>query len=173
MRKKLIYLIAATLLILLFTASSYAEDIGKWRCDEGLPSTITIYSSEGIYYFKQVYDDKSFSNLNVKLKKVGNKFIMENSPTGDYCLINSNTLKCYDNSGLTFEASPIKTLNKPLAEPTAGLSCYEIGVKFGRCGTLSLKGKACSPDDDIVVPERCRGKADTNKGIYDGTKSVY
>jgi hypothetical protein len=161
------------LIILLFATTSYAGDIGTWRCDEGLPSTITIYSSKGTYYFKQVFDDKSFSDLIVKLKKVGNKYIMEGSPTGDYCLINNGTLKGYDNSGPTFEASQINKPKKALSDSTAGLPCYEIGVMFGRCATLSMKGKPCYPSDDIVVPERCRGKADTNKGIIDGTKSVY
>ena len=56
---------------------------------------------------------------------------------------------------------------------TKGLSCYEIGYKYGKCATLVLKGGSCSASDDIVVPKRCRGVPEKDRGIVDGTKSVY
>lgn len=51
--------------------------------------------------------------------------------------------------------------------------CYELGVRFGRCGTLALKGQRCNPEDDIVMPERCRNKDETLRGITDGQRSVW
>lgn len=56
---------------------------------------------------------------------------------------------------------------------TNRLSCYEIGYRFGKCATLSMKGKVCAPQDDISVPTRCRNNAETQRGISDGTRSVY
>jgi hypothetical protein len=47
------------------------------------------------------------------------------------------------------------------------LPCYDIGVKFGTCSYLSMKGHPCPRGTDIIVPERCRGKAETQRGIED------
>jgi len=56
---------------------------------------------------------------------------------------------------------------------TKGLSCYEVGYKYGKCATLVLKGGSCSRSDDIVVPKRCVGVPEKDRGIADGTKAVY
>lgn len=57
--------------------------------------------------------------------------------------------------------------------PLEGLSCYEIGVRFGRCATMSMKGLSCRPGDDVIVPPRCRNNENTNNGIRDGAISVW
>ncbi len=56
---------------------------------------------------------------------------------------------------------------------TRGESCYELGYKFGLCATKSMHGIPCIPDNDFVMPERCRGKEETHKGIKAGAKAVY
>lgn len=59
-------------------------------------------------------------------------------------------------------------------EQAIGLeSCYELGHRYGLCATKSLNGIPCKPENDIVIPERCRGKKETNRGIKAGTKAVY
>jgi len=50
--------------------------------------------------------------------------------------------------------------------------CYDYGYRVGRCSAMALNGLKCDPADDIVVPERCRGKDETLKGISAGSKSV-
>jgi len=52
-------------------------------------------------------------------------------------------------------------------------NCYELGYRYGLCGTKSMHGIPCKPENDIVLPKRCRGKTETNRGIKAGTKAVY
>lgn len=60
------------------------------------------------------------------------------------------------------------------ANPANGAeSCYELGYRYGLCATKSLHGIPCKPENDIVIPERCRGKAETNRGTKAGVKAVY
>jgi len=58
------------------------------------------------------------------------------------------------------------------SKPTPVTSCYELGYLYGRCATRSMTGLSCEPGTDIVIPERCRGKAETQRGIEAGIKSV-
>ena len=53
------------------------------------------------------------------------------------------------------------------------VNCYEMGKKFGRCGTQVLFELPFNNDDDIIIPEECRGTPETNRGIMDGVKEVY
>jgi rRNA maturation protein Nop10 len=59
------------------------------------------------------------------------------------------------------------------SQQRAPANCYDLGFKYGRCATLTMKEKKCDPSDDIVIPERCRGMEETTRGIRDGTKSVW
>lgn len=54
-----------------------------------------------------------------------------------------------------------------------GESCYQLGFRYGRCGTMALKGYQCDSSDDIVMPVECRGLPETDRGTRDGVKSVY
>ena len=36
-----------------------------------------------------------------------------------------------------------------------------------------MYGIACKPENDIVIPTRCRGKEETDRGIKAGVKTVY
>jgi hypothetical protein len=56
---------------------------------------------------------------------------------------------------------------------TRGLSCFEIGYRYGKCAALALAGKSCNPKDDVIIPERCRSNEETKRGIEEGVKSVY
>lgn len=58
------------------------------------------------------------------------------------------------------------------SKSTPVISCYELGYLYGRCATRSMAGLSCELGTDIVIPERCRGKAETQRGIEAGIKSV-
>lgn len=51
-------------------------------------------------------------------------------------------------------------------------SCYQLGYRYGKCGARSLRGLSCSPQDDIVIPERCRGMSETREGINAGARGA-
>lgn len=52
-------------------------------------------------------------------------------------------------------------------------SCYQLGYRFGFCATKSLHDIPCNPENDFAMPERCRGKTETNRGIEAGVREVY
>ena len=52
-------------------------------------------------------------------------------------------------------------------------SCYDLGYRYGMCATKSMQGIPCKPENDIVIPARCRGKEETDRGIKAGAKAVY
>jgi len=162
------------LLILLFLSSTVvqAAELGKWVDDgaSGIGTVYTLNQSKGSYHLIRVHKDGSKGNL--KVKKSGNKFI-HSGENAYYIISNSGSLKCYDQEGLVFEARSVDQPRAVERDTSGGQSCYSLGVKYGRCATLSLKGKACNPSDDIVIPPRCRGNADTQRGIETGTRSVF
>ncbi|MCG2759288.1 MAG: hypothetical protein L6263_12770 [Desulfobacteraceae bacterium] len=51
-------------------------------------------------------------------------------------------------------------------------SCYELGYRFGKCAAKSMKGMICDPENDFVMPPRCRNKPETNEGMTAGLKSL-
>jgi len=53
------------------------------------------------------------------------------------------------------------------------LSCYDLGFRYGKCATRSLKGLSCRPENDIIIPERFLGNEETQGGIDAGVRSVY
>jgi hypothetical protein len=72
----------------------------------------------------------------------------------------------------TEEIKPAKKKIKKTKKKSDGASCYQLGYRYGRCGTRSYLGLSCSPKDDIVIPERCRGLTTTHTGKNDGARSV-
>lgn len=56
---------------------------------------------------------------------------------------------------------------------TNKINCYELGFKYGSCTARSMKGLACKPETDIVIPENCRNSEEALAGIKDGTKSEW
>jgi hypothetical protein len=51
--------------------------------------------------------------------------------------------------------------------------CFELGIRYGKCATLSMFGQACDTNDDIVMPLDCRGKAETKNGVRTGVRAAY
>jgi len=68
--------------------------------------------------------------------------------------------------------TPISS-KKVSATPASFESCYQLGYRYSKCATKSMKGLPCDPENDIIIPERCRGKEETQRGIDAGVRSVY
>ena len=51
-------------------------------------------------------------------------------------------------------------------------SCYNLNYRFGRCVAMAQNGYPCKPEDDFVMPERCRGGADADRGLKAGMESI-
>ena len=52
-------------------------------------------------------------------------------------------------------------------------SCFNLGYRYGLCATNAMHEIPCKPENDIILPARCRGKAETKRGIKAGAKAVY
>ncbi|MCX7634970.1 MAG: hypothetical protein N2Z74_04415 [Syntrophales bacterium] len=73
------------------------------------------------------------------------------------------------------QAGPAAT--KPeQAQPQDGAGksgCYDIAYKVGRCAAKTMSNLPCAPGEDIPLPQECKGRPETDKGLADGRKSVY
>ena len=76
--------------------------------------------------------------------------------------------KVYFYKAKVAEQKRVKEIKRPKV-----LSCYELGYRFGRCATRSMKGLPCEPGTDISIPARCKSREDTKRGIEDGVRSAY
>ena len=161
------------------------ETLGVWE-NNFLNGTITIYKNEKGLFFKEVFynSDNSYNSelterLVVKNILNTNRLIISGNSYGDYFVIEEDgNLGMYDDEGLIDTAINKSKKQNYKSKPkkntySRSSSCYGLGYKYGRCATMVLKGRKCDPDDDIIIPVRCRGKQETQKGITDGTKSVW
>ena len=57
-------------------------------------------------------------------------------------------------------------------EPYTIVLCYDLGYRWSKCAARSLKKLPCRPENDIIIPERCRDEEETQRGINDG-KLIY
>ena len=51
---------------------------------------------------------------------------------------------------------------------TKGLSCYEVGYRYGVCVGSELSGKKYPQEYNFVTPERCRNNEENAKGVAAG-----
>lgn len=56
---------------------------------------------------------------------------------------------------------------------TKGLSCYDVGYRYGHTATSSMKGRPVNTSWDFAVPERCRNDSSTQSGITAGTRAAW
>ncbi len=73
--------------------------------------------------------------------------------------------------GGTPSSSPAPALETSTSQSTSG-SCYNLGYRYGKCVGRSMKELACAPGNDIVIPQECENKPETNRGIKAGFASV-
>lgn len=117
------------------------------------------------------------------------KFLSPTSATGDYYLILENgDLAIRDKDGENaiepkhislFPTGQSKSVQPSKIEDpkTVGLSCYDIGYRYGYTGTSSMKRKPVNPSWNFAVPERCKIDSEINsdavRGISAGTRAVW
>lgn len=142
----------------------------------GISYTIKLYVDNGSYSIKISYRDGSGSTETCESYSLPNgiKLVCNNHRFNDYYLLNKNNdLEQRDDEGivdvLKNKIKPKNTIKSTGNEE----SCYSLGERFGRCSGLVLKGKTCPPEDDFEMPERCRNKDETEKGIKHGLGSVW
>lgn len=51
-------------------------------------------------------------------------------------------------------------------------SCFQLGIRYGRCATRAFLGKKCSAQDDIEKPERCMSDPSFEKGLEVGAREA-
>jgi len=51
-------------------------------------------------------------------------------------------------------------------------SCYELGYRYGLCAAKRHQNIQCKRKNDIVIPKRCRGKSETEKGLVVGISEI-
>lgn len=51
-------------------------------------------------------------------------------------------------------------------------SCYDLGYRYGRCAAKRHQNIQCERKNDIVIPKRCRGKSETEKGMVVGIAEI-
>jgi len=51
-------------------------------------------------------------------------------------------------------------------------SCYELGYRYGLCAAKRHQNIQCMRKNDIVIPQRCRGKSETEKGLVVGISEI-
>lgn len=116
------------------------------------------------------------------------KFLSPTSPTGDYYVILENgDLAIRDKDGEnaikprhigvfpTAQSTPVRQ-SKIENSKTVGLTCYDIGYRYGHDATSSMKGKQIDPASDFAVPARCKIGPEINsdavRGISAGTRAA-
>jgi len=62
---------------------------------------------------------------------------------------------------------------KPVSREELNESCYDLGYRYGLCATKAMHEIPCKLENDIIIPARCRGKAETKRGVKAGAKAVY
>lgn len=112
------------------------------------------------------------------------KFLSRTSPSGDYYLIQPNgDLSVRDRDG-EIELEPkhaalwptkqSKSTQQSKAEDakTKGLTCYDVGYRYGHTAASSMKGKRVDPSWDFATPTRCKDDVSTQNGIQAGTRAA-
>jgi len=61
---------------------------------------------------------------------------------------------------------------KPDAKSKLIKRCYELGYRYGLCAAKKINSLQCERKNDIVIPDRCRGKSETEKGMVVGIAEV-
>jgi len=52
-------------------------------------------------------------------------------------------------------------------------SCYRIGYRFGRCAAQVMLNDTCARQQDLEMPERCKGLKETEDGTRAGTRELF
>lgn len=69
--------------------------------------------------------------------------------------------------------TPARRMNQPQAIPQGqGTPCYAVGFKWGVCTIKSTADGSCDPERDVVIPDECIDRPETQQGIKDGLRQT-
>jgi hypothetical protein len=52
-------------------------------------------------------------------------------------------------------------------------SCYQLGYRYGKCATQVMLKEECAREDNVMIPDRCKGLEETKEGTKAGAKEVF
>lgn len=145
----------------------------------GIDYTMKVFSISGEYVIEYGYDDGSTEKKQCKSYQTsrGMKLVESENSYGDYYLLtNSGNLEQRDSEGLIdtlLNKLPKNELIEKTQKKQTKESCFSLGKRYGRCATLVLKGRTCPPEDDFVLPDRCKGRVETQNGIEAGVRAIW
>ena len=64
-------------------------------------------------------------------------------------------------------------LSTPVLAGQSEESCYQLGYRYGKCATQVMLKEKCAKEDDVVIPDRCKGLKETKEGTKAGAKEVF
>ena len=155
--------------------------VGTWMDSVGTAwhQQITISKEDGVYYRTSVFHSgRQERNRLVEVRSAkGRRFKEYGSAFGDaYETNDRGWLDLYDRAGFIRSARPIKSTPADsraaiVSVPSASNeSCYQLGVRYGRCAAAAASGHACDPRDDVVKPARCRKDQGYEQGLMEGLR---
>lgn len=110
--------------------------------------------------------------------------ILSSSSGDHYVIQNNGDLAVRDKDGLIdtlpkhgnlWPGAQETKIHEPNVEGdlTKGLSCYDVGYRYGHTATSSMKGRPVNPSWDFAVPDRCKNDSAMQIGIKAGTRTAW
>jgi hypothetical protein len=160
--------------------------IGTWY-DSDFDCTRSFEQVGSRYYVVLRFKDGSGGKEGTQISRVNSSTFrpIPSRSSGDHYVIQKNgDLASRDNDGLIDTLPKYSSLWPKTAPPkarrpvdednrTKGLSCYDIGYRYGYGAIRSMKGQPVNPSSDIAVPERCRNDPSTQSGITAGGRAAW
>lgn len=158
-----------------------ARTIGEWRYPFGGDCVSIQERSGGFIELYRSCDNPNEAPAITKLKKIGEQSYKQEispRPKWHYRIDRNGNLEIRDSQGVVNTLVARSTTQVPSAAKiateakTRGLSCTEIGYRYGYTAAKSLRGEVVDPAWDFVVPVRCRNLSETTQAISAGTKAA-
>ena len=64
-------------------------------------------------------------------------------------------------------------MSMPVLAAQSEESCYQIGYRYGKCATQVMLQEKCAKEEDVVIPDRCKGLKETKEGTSAGAREVF
>lgn len=160
------------------------------KIKEGNATTNDYYELGVIYYNEKQYKETvELMNAHIKLEKEpyiiafcyrgqalylmgetekGLKDLLESADKGV-----SQAVYFMNKHKIKWDGPEKKHYYQMVSDVSDSTDCFQYGYKLGLCATKSMHGIQCKPENDIIMPIECRGKAETERGVKAGSKAVY
>ncbi len=161
--------------------------LGTWLPPSlgGIPCTRSYETVSGKVYDVLRCADGSGGKTGQQIRQLDSRKFRSPTDSKDvfYVLLANGDLSIRDRQGefrvlskhtTLWPSAEVKSAPRPLTEDpkTIGLSCYDVGYRFGHTGTSSFRGKKVNPAWDFITPERCRNDPQTQQGVQAGSRAA-